>query len=164
MNDQLKIEFGCGEKPTKENFKTCDIRNVPGIDFVCPAWEIDLHVKKNSVDEIFSRHFFEHLTFQQGKKVLEIWYKILKPNGRMEMMLPNMDFHIHQWVSRSDLEHAKAGFWGIQRGKFDDVWDVHKSGYNFETLSNLLESVNFKNIKSMNRNKGKHLHVECFKI
>ena len=30
----MKIEFGCGETPTKEGFKTCDIRNVPGVDFV----------------------------------------------------------------------------------------------------------------------------------
>ena len=57
--DKLNIEFGCGENPTKENFKTCDIRNLPGVDFVCPAWDIDQHVKENSVDEIFSRHFFQ---------------------------------------------------------------------------------------------------------
>ena len=30
----MKIEFGCGETP-KEGFKTCDIRNVSGVDFVC---------------------------------------------------------------------------------------------------------------------------------
>ena len=162
MPSDLKIEFGCGEKPTKEGFKTCDIRNVSGVDFVCPAWNIDRYVAENSVDEVFSRHFFEHLTFAQGEKVLEVWYKILKPNGRMEMMLPNMDFHINQWLNNSDLEHAKAGFWGIQRGEFEDVWDVHKSGYNFDTLSALLISCKFKNIKSL-KNKGKHLHVECFK-
>ena len=53
----MKIEFGCGNRPTKQGFKTCDIRDVPGVDFVCPAWDIDLHVPTNSLDEIFSRHF-----------------------------------------------------------------------------------------------------------
>ena len=49
-------------------FKTCDIRNVPGVDFVCPAWEIERHVELNTVDEIFSRHFFEHPTFRPKAK------------------------------------------------------------------------------------------------
>ncbi len=40
----MKIEFGCGKTPTKEGFMTCDIRDVPGVDFACPAWDIDKHV------------------------------------------------------------------------------------------------------------------------
>ena len=92
----MKIEFGCGETPTKIGFKTCDVRKVPGVDFVCPAWEIDKHIKENSVSEIFSRHFFEHLTFRQGELVLDVWKKILLPQGIIEMCLPNMLFHINQ--------------------------------------------------------------------
>lgn len=160
--DKLNIEFGCGEKPTKEGFKTCDIRNLPGVDYVCPAWNIDQYVEENTVDEIFSRHFFEHLTFRQGEHLLQVWYKILKPSGRMEMMLPNMDFHINQWITKSNIDHAKEGFWGIQRGEFDDLWDTHKSGYNFDMLSTLLSEYKFRDIKNL-RGKGKHLHIECFK-
>ena len=80
-------------KPTKEGFKTCDIRNVPGVDFVCPAWDIDLHVEENTVDEIFPRHFFEHLTYKQGRIVLQKWHKIHSPTGVMHMMLPQFRFY-----------------------------------------------------------------------
>lgn len=159
----MKIEFGCGENPTKEGFKTCDLRNLPGVDFVCPAWEIDKHVNENTVDEIWSRHFFEHLTFVQGERVLEVWYKILKSNAKCEMSLPNMTYHINQWISDSNRDHANAGFWGWQRGEFEDTWDVHKSGYDFSSLKNLLESKGFINIKSLKGPKSKHLHVEFFK-
>lgn len=162
----MKIEFGCGEKPTKEGFKTCDIRDLPDIDYVCPAWEIDSLVKENTVDEIFSRHFFEHLTFKQGEIVLEKWYKILKPGGVCEMMLPNMTFHINQWLSRSserEIKHAMAGFWGWQRGEFDDVWDVHKSGYDRELLTNLVSKKGFVNIQSLAKPKSKHLHLKFYK-
>jgi len=158
----MNIEFGCGDNPTKKDFKTCDIRNLQGVDFVCPAWDIDQHVKENSVDEIFSRHFFEHLTFRQGEHLLKVWHKILKPNGRMEMMLPNMDYHVAQWVNKTAMDRAKAGFWGHQREGDTEVWDVHKSGYNFDTLSTLLSEYEFRNIKNL-RPKGKHLHIECFK-
>ena len=57
--------------------------------------KIDEYVSECTVDEIFSRHFFEHLTFKQGRVVLEKWFKILKPQGKMHMMLPNLDFHIN---------------------------------------------------------------------
>jgi predicted SAM-dependent methyltransferase len=159
----MKIEFGCGEKPTKAGFQTCDIRDLPGIDYVCPAWDIDTLVNENSVDEVFSRHFFEHLTFKQGEKQLEVWYKILKPGGICEMSLPNMTYHIQQWITKSNLRHAKAGFWGWQRGAFDDVWDVHKSGYDREMLSDLVKSKGFVNIESLAKDKSKHLHLRFYK-
>ena len=163
----MKIEFGCGETPTKKGFKTCDIRNVPGVDFVCTAWDIDKHVQENSVDEIFSRHFFEHLTFKQGATVLKKWHKILKPGGKCEMMLPNMTFHIDQWVNKryegKNLRHAKAGFWGWQRGELDDTWDIHKSGYDRELLTIAVEQKGFVRIKSLMPDDNKHLHLEFYK-
>jgi len=162
----MKIEFGCGENPTKEGFKTCDIRDLPGIDYVCPAWEIDNLVEENSVDEIFSRHFFEHLTFQQGEKQLEVWHKILKPGGMCEMMLPNMALHIQQWIERKtdrEIKHAMAGFWGWQRGEFDDVWDVHKSGYDKDLLTDLVKRKGFVNIQSLAKPMSKHLHLKFYK-
>jgi predicted SAM-dependent methyltransferase len=159
----MKIEFGCGETPTKEGFKTCDIRDLPGIDFVCPSWEIDKHVAENSVDEIFSRHFFEHLTFSQGEKQLEVWYKILKSGGVCEMLVPNMDKHIEQWLTNSNLNHARAGFWGWQRGEFDDTWDIHKSGYNNEHLTMLVKEKGFVNVQSLASKKSKHVHLKFYK-
>jgi predicted SAM-dependent methyltransferase len=73
----MDIEFGCGEAPTKVGYKTCDIRDVRGVDFVCNAWDIKKHVNEHTVDNIFSRHFFEHLTFPQGELVLHDWLSIL---------------------------------------------------------------------------------------
>jgi len=163
----MKIEFGCGDKPMREGFKTCDIRDLPGVDFACPAWEIDEHVEDNSVDEIFSRHFFEHLNFIEGEIVLRKWHKILRKNGVCEMILPNMTFHVNQWIKlRNDprqFRHAKVGFWGWQRGSTHDHWDAHKSGYDFESLSELLKNKGYRNIESLQPVTSCHLHVRCHK-
>ena len=158
----MNIEFGCGENPSKEGFKTCDIRSLPKIDYVCPAWDIDTLVEHNSIDSIFSRHFFEHLTFIQGRKTLRSWQNIMKPGATCEMLLPNIDFHIQQWLSGQDIEHAQAGFWGWQREGDTEVWDIHKSGYNFNTLQNILVQEKFVNIERI-KNKGIHLHVKFSK-
>ena len=157
----MKIEFGAGETPTKTDFLQQDIRAVEGIDFVCAAWDIDEHVELNSVDEIFSRHFFEHLTFRQGEYLLEVWHKILKPGGRVEMMLPNMLCHVHQWINGDP--RAAENIYGHQRGEFEDTWDTHKSGYDAYSMQELVERKNFVNYKSFNKDKSKHLHVEFYK-
>ena len=159
----MKIEFGCGETPTKSGFMTCDIRNVKGVDFVCPAWKIDEHVSEDTVDEIFSRHFFEHLTYKQGRVVLEKWFKILKPNGKMHMMLPNLDFHINQYNTKSNIKQALAGLYGWQRGEFDDTWDTHKSGYSFNLLEPILKECGYVNIQNLRKIKNRHLEVSCTK-
>lgn len=157
----MKIEFGCGDSPTKENFLTCDIRNLPGITFVCECWDIDKHVSENSVEEIFSRHFFEHLTFKQGSHLLDVWYKILKPGGKIGMIIPNMDYHAKQWLNGNDYNRAKKSIFGHQRGSMFDTWDIHKSGYNKDTLKELIEGKNFKKYTILDD--GKHLSVEFFK-
>jgi len=143
----LEIEFGCGETPTREGCKTVDIRDLPGVDYVCNAWEIDSIVEKDTVDYIYSRHFFEHLTFSQGVKTLAAWKNILKPEGQIEMIIPNMSFHITQWLSRSDFQWAKEGFWGKQREGDTETWDIHKSGYDQKSLNALLIEEGFTNIR-----------------
>ena len=153
----MKIEFGCGANPTKVGFLTCDIRHLPGIDFVCPAWEIINHVKPNTVNEIFSRHFLEHLTFIQADKLVGIWFQILQSGGICELAVPNMDYHIQQWIKGKNMSHARAGFWGHQREGEYEVWDVHKSGYNQKTLTELFLSHGFVDPVSLKKPTNKHL-------
>jgi predicted SAM-dependent methyltransferase len=162
----MKIEVGCGTKPTKPGFLTNDIRDVPGVDIVCTAWELDSHVDQNTVDHIFSRHFFEHLTFEQGDYVMSMWYKLLKPNAICEMIVPNITFHIDQWINRrtdKELQQAKAGLWGWQNDQFEDTWPVHKSGYDWETLVQLYNKHGYAKVKSLEPVSSRHLHVIGYK-
>ena len=147
------IEFGSGGESKLSGYKTCDVRNIPGIDYVCDAWDINKHVESNTINEIYSRHFFEHLTFEQGKLVLNAWHKILKPGGKIRMKLPNLEYQVHEWLKHKEKNGKfdnplMSGFWGWQRQGDKLVWDVHKSGYDIETLKHLLIKHNFTNIIS----------------
>ena len=72
----MKIEFGGGKSPKKIDWIQCDIQDLPNIDIVCDAWKITDHVEKNSVEEIYSRHFLEHLTFAQAEACIKSWSAI----------------------------------------------------------------------------------------
>jgi radical SAM superfamily enzyme YgiQ (UPF0313 family)/predicted SAM-dependent methyltransferase len=160
----LKIYMGCGEE-TREGYIGCDKRRLPNVSIVCNAWELSRHC--TGVGEIYSRHMLEHLTLIQVKATLCDWMKALAVGGKVNIIVPNMDFHIEQWRRAvwdeasweqkwSDARHAFAGFWGWQRETGPDdqdindgslCWDVHKSGYNKKSLSFLLKRSGFSNIK-----------------
>jgi predicted SAM-dependent methyltransferase len=156
--NDMKLDFGCGNK-CKKGFLGVDIRKLDGVKFVCNSWEIDKYIEINSVSNVFSRHFLEHLTFHQSDLTLKVWSDILKINGIVEIIVPDLDYHINQfcnmdWNSPSELssrcrtiDHALAGFWGWQKGKINDCWDIHKSGYNFDLLKTKLAKHNFRDIQ-----------------
>ncbi len=166
----MKLEFGGGEKPRKEEYIQVDIRKIRENDIVCNAWEIEKQVKAKSVTSIYSRHFFEHLTHDQAKRTLTAWYNICKDGAEITMLVPNMNLHLWQWnnwdkLNEKEKEHCRVGFWGWQREGDESAWDLHKSGYDFPKLKELVEQHKFKNIvKFMNDGpKDKHLAVRFYK-
>ena len=59
----MNLEFGCGDTPRKPKYFGVDVRDLPNVKYICNAWEIDQHVEENSIENIYSRHFMEHLTY-----------------------------------------------------------------------------------------------------
>ena len=162
----VQIEFGGGEYPRRPHYTQCDIRQITPEYIACEAWNIGQHIKSNSVENIYSRHFFEHLTHSQSCRTLRAWYRIGKKGCKVELICPDMEFHIKQWNNWSNLsdiekDHCRAGFWGWQRDE-GNSWDLHKTGYNFQILKEHAIKHGFSNVKRVEPF-GAHLSVEFFK-
>ena len=56
-----------GKIPRKKDYRQVDIRKIREDDIVCD-WEVEKHIQLNTVQNIYSRHFFEHLTHTQIKE------------------------------------------------------------------------------------------------
>jgi len=54
----IKLEIGCGDAP-RPGYMHVDIRNLPWVDIVAPAWELPLAT--GTVAAIYSRHVLELL-------------------------------------------------------------------------------------------------------
>jgi predicted SAM-dependent methyltransferase len=178
----MKIEFGCGHKPLKPGFSGCDTRETPSTRWVCDAWQIVDHVEAERVDEIYSRHFFEHLTFAQGVATLMAWHRILRDGGKVVLITPDLLWHCQQFVlNRAEYAQSRGfpetGIFGWQKESeemeaftaFETSWDVHKSGYDETTLRNLVERCGFERYTRLpgdaehRSDHPKHLHVEFHK-
>lgn len=164
----------------REGFIACDVRDLPNVQYVCNCWEIDQFVRPGKVDEIYSRHMFEHLTFAQGEQTLRAWMTVLKPGGKVHMLLPDLKYHVDEYLKNfkdraggtkhDNFSHAIKGFYGGQREtwespnmtSFYDLWDVHKSGYDSLSLRDFVTEVGFVNY-TRNANKPWHLDVSFYK-
>ncbi len=173
VSADLRLDFGCGEA-VRPGFLGVDIRPNPGVSFVCNAWEIADRVGPGSVVEIYSRHFLEHLTFPQAHMTVRAWAEILAPDGRLVLLVPDIRYHIGQFLegdpgkpaeANADWtvrQHAVAGFWGWQRQADTRLWDVHKSGYDEDSLRDLLLEHGFGNVRRVEDDPW-HLHVTATK-
>ncbi len=171
-----KVYVGCGND-RREGFIHCDVRHLDGIDIVCPAWQLSRH--QSDIQEIYSRHMLEHLTDKEAVATLTDWFKALAVGGSVYIVVPNLDYHIQQWLaaewndenydnSKSAASHGFAGFYGWQRQcdpAVDDYetsyWDVHKSGYNQARLAFLLKRTGFSEVHTEIKN---NLHLVAIAV
>ena len=160
-NNVNKIYMGCGDD-YKEGYIGCDIRKTKTSKIICKAWELSKHIK--NLEEIYSRHMVEHLTYTEFNETLKDWNKALLGGGRIHIICPDLDFHIMQFQNAifdeknynnqwSNFSHSVAGLYGWQREcDINDkntkikYWDVHKSGYNKKLMYFYLNRNGFNNI------------------
>ena len=160
--DAISIHVGCGPD-SREGYINCDIRPLPNVDLVCSAWHISRYVQ--DARTIYSRHMLEHLTDQEARITLNDWFQALAVGGNVEIVVPNLRFHIAQWANAdwynegeqntkdSVPRWAFAGFYGWQRecdphryNYNQTYWDVHKSGYDEQRIRFLLKKAGFGKI------------------
>jgi predicted SAM-dependent methyltransferase len=162
--DVIRVEVGTGQRP-KRGFIHCDIQKLSGVDHVCKAWEIPFD--DVSIDEIYSRHMLEHLTLQEAKQTLQCWFNKLKDGGILELVVPDLNFHVRQFLEMEyswskdraeNLNHAMAGFYGWQNNEHD----IHKWGYTRKAIVDLLSEVGFSGFNFIHDDRW-HIHLECFK-
>jgi len=150
----MKLEIGCGKKP-RAGYKTCDIRDLPQVDYVCAADALPF--EENTVDEVYSRHVVEHFTLKELLKVFEEWNRVLKVGGEIYIICPNLLWHLQQILngSHASFYNKESGsndrFWGFGSlfGWQQDQYDVHKFGYYFELLRDILEEFGFDQIEDL---------------
>lgn len=82
----LKIDVGCGKRP-KEGFEGLDSLDF-GQKYVHDVRK-GLPFKPNSVDEVHSSHFVEHLTWPERIKFFNELYRVMKPGATATIITPN---------------------------------------------------------------------------
>ncbi len=109
---------------------------------------------ENTVDRIYSSHFLEHLSRDEGEAVLREACRALKPEGLFRLVVPDLVFHATRYlrkVAESDgvgrephdefLRNIYGAFLEKRRKGLH-----HKYMYDWFTLRFLLKSVGFSSV------------------
>ena len=173
MLDKLKLHLACGHD-YDENYINVDLY-APD-DAKCDVrFDVQkLPYEDNSVDEIKAFHIIEHFHFFEIKDVLEEWYRVLKPGGRLYLETPDFLETCRSFVNGNpemDIERWRVVLYGHF---FAHPWvpgQTHKFLFTDSQLRTNLAWAGFKQVNRlppaskyvMESTKELFLTVEAFK-
>jgi len=140
------MKLNLGSKKTRiKGFLNVDIIEHPEVDIISDVSELKT-IKDNSVEEIYASHVLEHFSWRKTNDVLKEWYRVLQPKGRIFISVPNWDFVVRTYL----LDHFLSN-WLTQHiyGEHDNIFNYHKTIFNFTTLSHELYTVGFSIVKRL---------------
>ena len=170
----LRLNYGCGDT-RMAGYLGVDVRPCRGADHVLAAWDTS-PFQDESVEEIYSRHMLEHLDPQDAHRTLAAWFRILRPDGLLRLIVPDIAFHARQILGQQtawtddpaeNLAHAMAGFYGwhdSSRGGSNE--DAHRWGYTWETCGKFIRRTGFVHVQRVLSGADSepwHLHVTARK-
>ncbi|VVB75344.1 Methyltransferase domain protein [uncultured archaeon] len=153
----MKLEIGSGNKPQK-GYIHFDIRAGIGADVVGDARELPF--KEGECDEVYSRFFLEHLPRKDALLALKEMFRVLKRDGKLEIIVPNIAYFCKLFSEESGQkkEWALNKIYGFEHYKEDH----HFFGYDEEILSKALKESGFIEIKRADEEE-QYLHLTAKK-
>lgn len=153
MKEKVKLHLGCGWR----NFGD-DWIHVDGGDYKHLKHQsiTDLSWAENeSVDLIYASHVFEYFDREEAKTVLKEWNRILKPGAVLRIAVPNFKALAEMYTDgKIKLSQVLGPVFG--KMEMGDTVIYHKTTYDFESLSEVLKSAGFRDIKTYNWRTTEH--------
>lgn len=160
----MKLHLGSGGHILKgwENLDTINHPEVVYTDLSKP-----LKYAEGSVDLIYSEHFIEHLTEEEGLTLFKESYRVLKSKGGFRVSCPNLRTLAFGYLTgdKSDLKKKNESlglYFDSPCQMFNNAmrWWGHKYLYDEDEMIRKLEMVGFKEIKEV---KWKESEISEFK-
>ena len=142
----MKLNLGCGYD-YKEGWINVDAYTPQYVD-VFDYVETLRKFKRMTVDHIYAAHVLEHLSQKDARKAVRRWYNLLKIDGIVEIIVPNIPVIIEKWIHVYRMNYPNLWgktsqmIWGDQahEGEF------HRWGYDAPSLRYILEKAGFTEI------------------
>ena len=159
-----KLDLGCG---LRESWYEPDDKEWIRVDAyiddpeIVKAFADKLPYEDNSIDEVFSSHTLEHISKFKIVDTLKEWYRVLKPDGKLTLRVPDLEWCLRWW-----LNHQTTG-WDMDLifGNQSREGEEHKTGFSRDIMLDYLHEAGFKvkNFEELDTHSQKTLSFECIK-
>jgi len=117
-----------------------------------------LPCRPQSVARIETYHVIEHIPQPVVRDVLSYWHRLLQPSGVLVIECPDLDQSLRDYLA-GDRERMFSVF-GRQRFP----GDAHHWGYSASTLTELLESVGYTNVRTLEATDYHAAREPCIRV
>ncbi len=138
-----RLNLGAGSD-IREGWKNVDIRAGDGIDVVSDV--SNLPFDDNSIGKIYAADVLEHIMYAKVRETLKEWYRVLAPKGTITIKVPSLSTIATNYVRHTidTKEFVRLVYGGQEDG---EIANAHKSGYDPQYLSFLMQHVGFEMTK-----------------
>ena len=127
LEGETRIDIGGGNSPVG-GAASLDIRPLPTTQILCNATNILL--PHNRFNYIHCWNTLQYLTFQESNKALKEMFRILKPNGKMRLVVPRFSYYVE---STAIIGGYYTNVYQAACGHQMHDYDVVKSVYSVES-------------------------------
>jgi predicted SAM-dependent methyltransferase len=150
---QIFVEVGAGDKKGQGDWITIDLTRTCDI-----YWDLrkGLPFPNESLEKIYSSHFFEHLSFTEAQQFLDECKRALVQGGMFSICVPNAKIYLEAYVKGIALDPDKFFGWKAAYNRTTRIDYVnytaymageHKYMFDEENLLYILELKGFKNCR-----------------
>ena len=137
IRSPLRLDIGGAADPyAPDEYTSIDVWGEPDVR----ASALDLPFADGSVDGIWASHVLEHIAIADVPRALAEWLRVLRPNGRVIIRVPNFDYVAKYWLTGPDRGWAESMVFGLQThdGEF------HRSAFTTGILRADMEAAGFE--------------------
>jgi predicted SAM-dependent methyltransferase len=121
-------------------------------NFLYHDLSLSFPINKESVDFIYSSHFFEHIFPDDAQFLLRSCYEALKPKGIIRISVPDLEYAISLYHQGKKKEMLDNFFFVAGKGSY---LARHKYMYDFDMIKKILDQLGFINVKRYKYQEGK---------
>jgi len=97
----MKLNLGSGPEKGTNGWTNIDLGG--GADLAIDLTN-GIPFQDNSISEIYTSHFLEHLSYDQVKALLTECFRVLEPGGSLSICVPNSEAFIHAYINNQFQE------------------------------------------------------------
>lgn len=172
LRGPVKLNIGCGTD-YKDGWINIDNNSDNNIEKLDINWDLrnPLPFEDNSVDYIFNEHFFEHLSPEDGVKVMQDLKRVLKQGGILRIAMPDIEVVVDNYLNvpidkDPVIKEFKLGFVKT-RAEWINMsfrWWGHMWLYDWEELDRRLKEAGFEKIKRCKMGRSTKKELENLEI
>ena len=140
MSSLIKLHIG--GKEVKAGWKILNAQQGTGVDYIGDIRDL-MQFDNASCELIYGSHVLEHVSQRDMVKTLQGIRRLLIPNGKLMISVPDLDtlskLFVHPQLNLEQRFHVMRMMFG---GQVDD-YDFHYIGLNFEILYSYLKIAGF---------------------